>query len=63
VAVLPGAIWKDATATGPLAIMVALSPKTRQVIDPELEAHDIDLLAFVAEEPADNVTFEMSVEE
>ena len=57
------AIWKEAIATEPLAIVVELSPKTMQVVDPEDEEHDIDLPALVVAESAVTVTVEMSAEE
>ena len=60
---LLGAIWKEAIATEPFAIVVKLSPKTMQVVDPEDEEHDIDLAALVAAESVVTATVEMSAEE
>jgi hypothetical protein len=46
-----------------LEIVVVLSPKITQMVDPEDEEHDTDFPALVAAESAVTVTFEMSAEE
>ena len=46
-----------------MEIVVVLSPKITQMVDPEDEEHDTDFPALVAAESAVTVTFEISAEE